>query len=141
VYRRTTPATPDSLHRADLERDARIAQWKRKAKAAARTGRERNLYVITLHPAVLERKEFRDANPNYREGMPCVYVGVTIHDPGERYQQHKTGYRSSRYPREFGVELALELMDGFDAGGLSDVEKEYALADWLRDQGFAVWQN
>jgi hypothetical protein len=39
------------------------------------------------------------------------------------------------------VELAMELMEGFDAEGLSDEEKEAALADWLRDQGYAVWQH
>ena len=84
----------DDIHHLDLERDARITQWKRQAKQAARARRKRNLYIITLHPDVLEREEFRLANPGYVEGMPCVYVGLTIHEPGERYQQHKSGYRS-----------------------------------------------
>jgi hypothetical protein len=66
---------------------------------------------------------------------------LTIHTPGDRYQQHKVGYRSSRYPRQYGIELALELMEGFDAAGLKDTDQESALADWLRDQGMAVWQN
>jgi hypothetical protein len=39
------------------------------------------------------------------------------------------------------VELALELMDEFDASDLTDEEKEPALAEWLRSQGYAVWQN
>jgi hypothetical protein len=52
-----------------------------------------------------------------------------------------TGYRSSKYPRRYGVELALELIDGFDGEGLHDNEREAALADWLRAQGCAVWQN
>jgi predicted GIY-YIG superfamily endonuclease len=143
VYEKKIPSTCDSsqLHDADLARDARIGHWKRKAKAAAKAGHGRNLYVITLHPSVLDRREFRAANPHYTEGMPCVYVGLTIHDPGDRYEQHKAGYRSSKYAREFGVELALELIDGFDGSGLSDEEKEFALAEWLRAQGFAVWQN
>lgn len=131
----------DRSHTADLDRDSRIANWKSKARTAAETGQARNLYVITLHPAVLDCGEFRDANPNYIEGMPCVYVGLTIHEPGDRYEQHKTGYRSSKYPRRFGVELALDLIDGFDGSGLSDEEQESALADWLREQGYAVWQN
>ncbi|MCO6412287.1 MAG: hypothetical protein J5I92_06045 [Thiogranum sp.] len=121
--------------------DPAIAQWKAKAKKAVATGAARKLYVITLHPDVLSCREFRAANPGYREGMPCVYVGITIHDPGDRYRQHKAGYKSSRYPRRYGVELALDLIDGFDESGLSDEEKEAALADWLRDQGFAVWQH
>jgi len=51
------------------------------------------------------------------------------------------GYRSSKYPREYGVELALDLLEGFDGEGLSDAGQEAALADWLRAQGMAVWQN
>jgi len=130
-----------SSHSEDLRRDLRIAVWKKKAKAAAKARKGRNLYIITLHPDVLERREFREANPDYIEGMPCVYVGITVHDPGDRYQQHKTGYRSSKYPREYGVELAQELMEGFIGTGLADREKESELADWLRRQGCAVWQN
>ena len=53
----------------------------------------------------------------------------------------RQGYRSSKYPRLYGIELAMELMEGFDAEGLKDTERETALADWLRDQGFGVWQN
>jgi hypothetical protein len=131
----------DDLHRADLRRDARIASWKQQAKQAARKKRGRNLYVITLHPDVLDLHEFRAANPAYVKGMPCVYVGLTIHTPGDRYEQHKTGYRSSKYPRRYGVELALELMEGFDGRGLNDDAREAALADWLRGQGYGVWQN
>jgi len=119
----------------------KIEQWQQKARAAARRKRGRNLYVITLSPDVLDREEFREANPGYVEGMPCVYVGITIHDPGDRFEQHKAGYKSSKYPRKYGVELALELMEGFDIMGLADEEQEAALADWLRDQGCAVWQH
>ena len=125
----------------DEERDRKILQWQKKARAAARKKRRRRLYVITLDPEVLWIKEFRQENLGYIEGMPCVYVGMTIHDPGDRFEQHKAGYRSSKYPRKYGVELALELIDGFDGEGLNDNDREAALADWLRDQGCAVWQN
>jgi len=125
----------------DAQRDALILQWQKKARVAGKKKKARNLYVITLDPEVLWRKEFRQENPGYIEGMPCVYVGMTIHDPGDRFEQHKVGYRSSKYPRRYGVELALELIDGFDGAGLNNNEREAALADWLRDQGCAVWQN
>ena len=125
----------------DEERDRKIQQWQKKARAAARKKQGRRLYVITLDPEVLWIKEFRQENPGYIEGMPCVYVGMTIHDPGDRFEQHMAGYRSSKYPRRYGVELALELIDGFDGKGLDYREREAALADWLRDQGCAVWQN
>jgi hypothetical protein len=132
---------PDEEARADARRDQQILRWKQQARNAAKRRQARRLYVITLDPAVLERREFRQANPGYIEGMPCLYVGISIHAPGDRFLQHKTGYRSSKYPRQYGVELAQEMMEGFDAGGLTDEEKEAALADWLRDQGCAVWQH
>ena len=125
----------------DEERDRKIARWQQKARAAARRRKRRVLYVITLMPEVLERRDFREANPDYLDGMPCLYVGITIHEPGDRFEQHMVGYRSSKYPKRYGVELALDLLDGFDDTGLREEEREPALAEWLRRQGCAVWQN
>ncbi len=125
----------------DLERDRKILAWQEKARRAAKKRKRRNLYIITLDPEVLWIKEFRHENPGYIEGMPCVYVGMTIHEPGDRFEQHRVGYRSSKYPRNYGIELALELMEGFERKGLNDDKQEAALADWLRDQGYGVWQN
>ena len=125
----------------DEERDRKILEWQKKARSASRRRKPRNLYVITLDPEVLWIREFRQENPAYVDGMPCLYVGMTVHEPGDRFQQHMLGYRSSKYPREYGTELALDLMEGFDGKGLPDEEREAALADWLRKQGCAVWQN
>jgi predicted GIY-YIG superfamily endonuclease len=125
----------------DAYLDEKIMQWQQKARKAAQRKQRRNLYVITLTPDVLDHRDFRIANPGYIEGMPCLYVGITIHDPGDRFEQHKSGYKSSRYPKRYGIELALDLIDGFDDTGLSDTEREAVLADWLRDQGCAVWQH
>jgi hypothetical protein len=125
----------------DFERDRRILQWQKKARAAGRKKKARTLYVITLDPEVLWERDFRQENPGYREGMPCVYVGITIHQPGDRFEQHRLGYRSSKYPRKYGIELAQELIEGFDGEGLDDADKEAALAEWLRGQGYAVWQH
>jgi hypothetical protein len=125
----------------DAARDTKIYEWQEKARLAAKRRKRRNLYVITLDPEVLWDKRFRQENPGYIEGMPCVYVGMTIHEPGDRFEQHMLGYRSSKYPRDYGVELALDLLEGFDGAGLSDAAQEAALADWLRAQGMAVWQN
>ena len=125
----------------DEERDRKILEWQDKARKASKRRAPRNLYIITLDPEVLWDRDFRQENPNYVEGMPCVYVGMTVHEPGDRFLQHMVGYRSSKYPREYGIELALDLMDGFEANGLPDEAREAALADWLRAQGCAVWQN
>jgi hypothetical protein len=126
----------------DLERDQKILLWQDQARRAGKRRKRRNLYVITLDPEVLWNREFRQENPGYIEGMPCVYVGMTIHEPGDRFEQHMLGYRSSRYPHRYGVEVAQELLEGFDDdGALSDAEREVALAKWLRRQGLGVWQN
>jgi len=125
----------------DLERDRRILEWQDKARRAGKRRKRRNLYVITLDPEVLWEREFRQQNPGYLEGMPCVYVGMTIHEPGDRFEQHMLGYRSSKYPHRYGIELAQELLDGFEAYDLPDADREAALAHWLRKQGIAVWQN
>lgn len=125
----------------DEQRDLKILEWQEKARKAAKKRKGRNLYVITLDPEVLWVREFRHENPGYIEGLPCVYVGMTIHEPGDRFEQHRLGYRSSKYPRKYGIELAQELIEGFDGEGLDDEEQEAALAEWLRDQGFAVWQH
>ena len=125
----------------DLERDRKIQAWQEKARRAGKRRKPRNLYVITLDPEVLWIREFRQQNPNYVEGMPCVYVGMTVHEPGDRFEQHMLGYRSSRYPKHYGVELAQDMLDGFDDAGLREEDREPALAEWLRRQGCAVWQN
>ncbi len=125
----------------DAARDLKILEWQDKARKASRRKRRRNLYVITLDPEVLWDRDFRQENPNYVEGMPCVYVGMTVHAPGDRFEQHMLGYRSSKYPREYGAELALDLMEGFDDRDIEEGEREAALAEWLRQQGCAVWQN
>ena len=80
-------------------------------------------------PEPLWCRDFRQKNPGYIEGMPCLYVGLTIHQPGDRFEQHGAGYRSSRYPPGYGVELAQDLIEGFNGEGLGDEEKEQALAD------------
>lgn len=125
----------------DEQRDLKILEWQEKARKAAKKRKRRNLYIITLDPEVLWKRDFRQANPAYVEGMPCVYVGMTVHEPGDRFEQHTVGYRSSRYPRNYGTELALDLLEGFEDPDLPDEEREAALADWLRGQGYAVWQN
>ena len=54
------PTDCDDLHDADLQRDQRIRGWKDKARRARRRGKKRNLYIITLHPDVLEGIEVQE---------------------------------------------------------------------------------
>ncbi len=47
--------------------------------------RERhNVYVIELDNDVLYEADFKKANTHYLTGKPCVYLGMTGHDPVAR---------------------------------------------------------
>ena len=41
-----------------------------------------HVYVIELSKDVLYEGRFKKANPDYDYGKPCVYVGMTVSDPG-----------------------------------------------------------
>ena len=57
------------------------------------------VYVISLKKEVLKSKKFRNANPNYVEGKPCYYVGITSKkDVTERALQHKNAVRNEKGP-------------------------------------------
>jgi len=43
------------------------------------------VYVIELDESVLQDPAFVRANPRYRAGQPCLYVGMTSLSPEERY--------------------------------------------------------
>ena len=58
-----------------------------------------NIYVIELDKEILQLKKFREANPDYQEGKPCVYVGMTGKTPTERFEQHKEGYKANNYAK------------------------------------------
>ena len=100
-----------------------------------------SVYVVELSPDVLHEPRFRNANPNYRFGFPCVYVGMTGLDPDVRFDKHKAGIQSNRYVREYGVRLLPALYQAYNPmpyDAARDMEVELAIA--LREQGFGVWQ-
>lgn len=101
-----------------------------------------NVYVVELSKDVLHEPRFRKANPDYRPGMPCVYVGMTGLQPDERFDKHKAGIQSNRYVREFGLRLRPDLYDVYNPmpyEGARDMEVELAIA--LRERGYGVWQG
>lgn len=107
-----------------------------------RSKRTKNLYVIRLDDDVLEVRKFREANPDYVEGMPCVYVGVTSLEPEARFLQHKEGYKSCRFVKNYGEFLQWELFAHLNPVAAAEgEERERRLAETLRKKGFGVWQN
>ena len=61
------------------------------------------VYVIDLDKSVMEKETaFREANSQYVEGKPCVYVGQSYLKPRERFEQHKNGIKSNKYAKQYG---------------------------------------
>ncbi len=67
-----------------------------------------------------------------------LYVGQTSSDPDLRFDQHKAGYKASRWVRRFGVRLLPELVEHLNPlRGWEALELEAALADKLARAGVA----
>ncbi|MBL8381946.1 MAG: hypothetical protein JNM90_02645 [Burkholderiales bacterium] len=101
-----------------------------------------HVYVVELALDVWDEPRFRRANPDYRFGKPCVYVGMTGLDPDLRFDRHKAGIQANRYVLRYGVRLLPQLYAVYnpmphDAARAMEVE----LAISLREAGYAVWQG
>ena len=101
-----------------------------------------NIYVIDLDTAVMESKKFREANPQYIEGKPCAYVGMTGHSPEKRFRQHKEGYKSNKYVKKYGLRLKPRQFASHNPMTHDDAkEMEMEKARRLRKKGWGVWQK
>ena len=87
----------------------------------------------------MDRPQFRRKNPGYVEGKPCVYVGMSAHEPEARFERHRSGYKSNRWARQYGRRL---LTNGcrFGVTWENAVRTERSLAERLRKRGWGVWQ-
>lgn len=99
-----------------------------------------SVYVIELHPNVLEHKRFMKKNPQHILGKPCIYVGMTGLSIEQRYANHERGHQSNIAP--YVVRLIPELYQSLNpmayeiACGI-----EVQLANKLRAEGYGVWQG
>ena len=101
-----------------------------------------NIYVIELDKQVLEKRKFREANPDYVDDSPCVYVGMRSKTPEERFEQHKSGYKSSRIVKQFGIRLKPRQYQSLNPMSRDEAaEMEFEKARRLRKKGWGVWVN
>ena len=101
-----------------------------------------NIYVIELSQDILKVRKFREANPNYKQGKPCVYVGMTARTPKERFQQHKEGYKAARFAKKYGLRLKPRQYTRHNPMTFDDADKmEKEKARRLRKKGWGVWQK
>ena len=111
------------------------------ARAPKRQRPHYHVYVIELSPDVLLLARFRKCNPNYVDGKPCVYVGMTGLDPDVRFDRHMAGIQSNSYVRRYGLRLLPDLYEGFNPMSYQDaVAREVEVGIDLRSAGFGVWQ-
>ncbi len=90
---------------------------------------------------MLYEARFKRCNPNYIDGKPCVYVGMTGLDPDVRFDKHKAGIQSNRYVQKFGLRLLpalYEIYNPMPYDGARDMEVELAIG--LQEEGYGVWQ-
>lgn len=101
------------------------------------------VYVIDLDPKVLQSKKFRERNPGYVEGKPCVYVGQTYLTPEKRFDNHKQGHKPNRYVKKHGRYLRRKNFEKYNPIKTREkaLELEEMLALKLQSKGYAVWWN
>ncbi len=103
---------------------------------------QHNVYVIELDKDVLQFDEFLKANPQYKQGMPCLYVGETRHSPRKRFNYHLVGYKSHEFVRRYARRLAPEYYANINPVNCDQAKaEEHQLAERLRAVGYAVWQH
>lgn len=112
------------------------------------------VYAFYMNQEVLGKKKFKEANPNYQTGQPCIYVGMTGKTIEERYEEHtnprnKDYTKGSKWMKRHGVRgfseaLAIDLLnhpnisrETLTFGEALQNEKLYA--EWLRSEGYGVW--
>ena len=116
-----------------------------KTAAAPKARREKrhhhHVYVVELADQVWNEPRFRKANPDYRLGMPFVYVGMTGLDPDLRFDKHKAGIQANRFVFDYGLRLLPRLYEVYNPMPYEAArEMEVELAIGLREAGYGVWQ-
>jgi hypothetical protein len=110
---------------------------------AALTGarHRHHVYVVELDPAVMRESRFARANPGWRFGRPCVYVGMTGLTPELRFARHKAGAKANRYVLRYGLRLLPQLYAYANPmPRVAAQQMEIEIAEGLRADGYAVWQ-
>ena len=115
-----------------------------------RTNRDQpthSIYVISLSDQFLDERfyqqRFHKANPNYVEGQKCYYVGMTSKTPEERFAQHKSDHSaSSPWVNNYGIRLEPGLYEHIPLLSKAEAKvMEVSHAEYLRSQGYGVWQR
>src|ERR1051325_7108701 len=111
----------------------------RQLRAKTESALHHYVYVVLLDSVVGKNRKVQRDNPRRDPAKPCVYVGMTGLQPEERFSNHKSGIKSARLVREYGVRLMPELYQWLNPMPFeAAVEMERDLAEDLRRQGYTV---
>ena len=101
------------------------------------------LYVIELDKQVGKLIKFRKENPKFLLGNRCFYVGQSAKKPSVRFKQHKEGYKSNSFAKQFGRKLVPEYYEKYNPiPTRKDAEElEEYVANKLRRERYGVWFN
>ena len=98
------------------------------AKTHKKPGVQSRVYIALLRG--VNKKQ-----PGY-----ALYVGKTARKPEVRFQQHKDGYKSSRYVKKYGVCLLPELFEHLNPMSSAEaVELEVSIAEALKKAGIPTY--
>ena len=151
------PLESENYIEANLLRESFILKYSNldgKVITLDRIQANHRVYAFYLSNDVLNKRKFKEVNPNYIVGKPCVYVGMTGKSIEERYSEHtnpenENYSKGSKWMKQFGVRnlfdaLAIELFDhpnisreNLTFGEALQNEKLYG--EWLRFKGYGVW--
>jgi hypothetical protein len=86
---------------------------------------------------------FAAKNPQWKQGMPCYYIGMTSLSPRERYEQHLLGTKNvSRIAHRYGRRLRMDLVPNRKPTRRTwAMRLEERFARDLRARGFGAWQG
>ena len=99
-----------------------------KATTHRKRGVQNRIYIVLLKDAGIRRRGY------------ALYVGKTVRKPEERLQQHKDGYKSSKYVRKFGVRLLPELYEHLNPMSAAEAaELEVSIAEALKKAGVPTY--
>ena len=98
------------------------------SKTHKKPGVQNRVYIALL-------KGTNKKRPGY-----ALYVGRTSHKPDVRFQQHKDGYKASKYVKKYGIRLLPELFEHLNPmSNAESIELEVNIAAALKQAGVPTY--
>jgi len=98
------------------------------ARTHRKPGVQSKVYIVLL-------KGVNKKRPGY-----ALYVGQTARKPEVRFQQHKDGYKASKYVKKYGIRLLPELFEHLNPmSNAESIELEANIAAALRRAGVPTY--